>query len=121
MPSRLPVDLIVSDGYTEETYYMGTVDEKNQINFYDGMIRVVDPEGKEFVKYPATEYAQHVAEHVEPWTYLTSWRGCSPASAICPQVRRAPVTSFSGSGRFVTAMTRVTCVGVSQRARGAGW
>ena len=38
------VDLIVSDLFTHETYYMGTVDEKNQINFYDGKIRVVDPE-----------------------------------------------------------------------------
>ncbi len=64
------VDLIVSDGYTEQTYYMGTVDNNNYVNFYDGMIRVVDPEGKEFVKYHSQEYTQHIAEHVEPWTYL---------------------------------------------------
>jgi F420-non-reducing hydrogenase large subunit len=49
---------------------MGTVDENNHINFYDGMIRVTDPEGKEFVKYPAKDYMKHVAERVEPWTYL---------------------------------------------------
>ena len=30
------VDLIVSDAYTERTYYMGTVDENNRVNFYDG-------------------------------------------------------------------------------------
>ena len=76
------LDLVLSDGFAHRTYYMGTVDEKNRINFYDGMIRVVDPEGKEFVKYPATDYAQHVAEHVEPWTYLkfpylkgVGWKG----------------------------------------------
>jgi F420-non-reducing hydrogenase large subunit len=49
---------------------MGTVDDNNLVNFYDGLIRVVDPEGKEFVKYPAVDYAEHIAERVEPWTYL---------------------------------------------------
>jgi F420-non-reducing hydrogenase large subunit len=76
------LDLVLSDGFAHRTYYMGTMDENNRINFYDGMIRVVDPEGQEFVKYPATDYAQHVAEHVEPWTYLkfpylkeVGWKG----------------------------------------------
>ena len=36
------VDLIVSDAFTERTYYMGTVDENNHVNFYDGMIRGVE-------------------------------------------------------------------------------
>lgn len=40
------VDLILSDAYTHKTYYMGMVDEANKVNFYDGLIRVVDPEGK---------------------------------------------------------------------------
>ncbi len=64
------VDLILSDDYAHSTYYMGMVDENNHVNFYDGMIRVTDPEGKEFVKYEAKDYADHVAEHVEPWSYL---------------------------------------------------
>jgi F420-non-reducing hydrogenase large subunit len=58
------------------------VDENNHINFYDGHIRVVDPEGKEFAKYKAADYVQHVAEHVEPWTYMkfpylkkVGWKG----------------------------------------------
>jgi F420-non-reducing hydrogenase large subunit len=76
------VDLILSDGFTHQTYYMGTVDENNHANFYDGMIRVTDPNGKEFVKYPARDYAKHIAEHVEPWSYLkfpylkdVGWKG----------------------------------------------
>lgn len=76
------VDLIVSDAFTHETYYMGTVDENNLINFYDGMIRVVGPDGKEFVQYPAKDYTQHIAERVEPWSYLkfpylknVGWKG----------------------------------------------
>jgi F420-non-reducing hydrogenase large subunit len=64
------VDMIVSDAYTHHTYYMGLVDEKNRVNFYDGKVRVVDPDGKEFAKYAPREYLDHVAEHVEPWSYM---------------------------------------------------
>jgi F420-non-reducing hydrogenase large subunit len=64
------VDLIVSDAYTHRTYYMGTVDVHNRVNFYDGMIRVVDPGGKEYVKFPAQRYLDYIAEHVEPWSYV---------------------------------------------------
>lgn len=63
-------DMILSDVFTLPTYYMGLVDERNRVNFYDGMVRVVDPEGQEFVKYAPHEYTQVIAEHVEPWTYL---------------------------------------------------
>jgi F420-non-reducing hydrogenase large subunit len=76
------VDLIVSDAFTHETYYMGTVDDQNMTNFYDGMIRVVGPDGKELTKYPARDYADHIAERVEPWSYLkfpylkdVGWKG----------------------------------------------
>ena len=76
------VDLILGDVYTHKTYYMGLVDANNKVNFYDGKVRVVDPEGKEFVKYSPNEYRDVVAEHVEPWTYLkfpylkkVGWKG----------------------------------------------
>ncbi len=76
------VDLILSDAFTNKTYYMGTVDENNHPNFYDGKIRVVDPQGKEFVKYPPSDYAKHIAERVESWSYLkfpylkgVGWKG----------------------------------------------
>ena len=64
------LNLITGDTYATETYYMGLVDDKNRVNFYDGKIRVVDPQGVEFAKFSAPEYYQHIAEHVEPWTYL---------------------------------------------------
>jgi len=64
------VNLILSDAYTHRTYYMGMVDENNHVNFYDGQLRVVDPDGNEFLKFPAQDYLKHVAEHVEPWTYI---------------------------------------------------
>ncbi|MBU7015562.1 MAG: Ni/Fe hydrogenase subunit alpha [Theionarchaea archaeon] len=76
------VDLITSDAYTMRTYYMGLVDENNKVNFYDGKIRVVDPTGKEYIKFDASDYLTHIAEHVEPWSYIkfpylkgVGWKG----------------------------------------------
>jgi len=64
------VDLILSDTYTHKTYYIGLVDENNKVNFYDGKVRVVDPDGNEVCKYSPKEYLDNIAEHIEPWTYL---------------------------------------------------
>lgn len=76
------VNLIKSDIYTMRTYYMGLVDDDNKVNFYDGKVRVVDPEGKEFVKFAPNEYLDVIEEHVEPWTYVkfpylkkVGWKG----------------------------------------------
>jgi len=76
------VDLILSDAYKLRTYYMGTVDENNRVNFYDGKIRVVTPEGKEFAKWAPADYLNNVEEHVEEWTYVklpylkkVGWKG----------------------------------------------
>lgn len=64
------LDLVVSDVYLHRTYSMGLVDDKNRVNFYDGMVRVIDPEGAEAFKYHPSEYLDYIAERVEPWTYL---------------------------------------------------
>ncbi|BDU75656.1 Ni/Fe hydrogenase subunit alpha [Mesoterricola sediminis] len=64
------VDLILNGPYTLDVHNMGLVDENNAPNFYDGKVRVVDYEGNEICKYAPEEYHHHVAEHVEPWTYL---------------------------------------------------
>jgi F420-non-reducing hydrogenase large subunit len=85
------VNLIKNDIYTMKTYYMGTVDEKNKVNFYDGKVRVVDPAGKEFMKFSPNEYLDVIEEHVEPWTYTklpylkkVGWKGLTagPESGI---------------------------------------
>jgi F420-non-reducing hydrogenase large subunit len=85
------VDLILSDGFTHHTYNMGLVDEKNHVNFYDGRVRVTGPDGRELAKFAASEYLDHIVEHVEPWTYLKfpvlrkiGWKGLidGPKSGI---------------------------------------
>ncbi|MGB9671767.1 MAG: Ni/Fe hydrogenase subunit alpha [Candidatus Bathyarchaeales archaeon] len=76
------VNLIKSEAYTLQTYYMGLVDKNNHVNFYDGDVRVVDPNGKEFVKFKPKDYLDVIEEHVEPWTYVklpylkkVGWKG----------------------------------------------
>jgi F420-non-reducing hydrogenase large subunit len=76
------VDLVTGDVYKHRTYYMGLVDKNNKVNFYDGLIRVIDPNGKEFAKFKAQEYVNHISEHAEPWTYMkfpflkkVGWKG----------------------------------------------
>jgi F420-non-reducing hydrogenase large subunit len=64
------VELITSEAYTHRTYYMGLVDGANKVTFYDGTLRVVGPEGKELLTFTGRDYLDHVAEHVEPWTYM---------------------------------------------------
>ena len=76
------VDIILSDAYTHRTYNMGTVDKNNHVNFYDGQVRVVGPDGKEHARYDPADYREYVAERVEPWSYLkfpylkkVGWKG----------------------------------------------
>jgi len=64
------VEMIKSDPYTLRTYNMGLVDENNHVNFYDGKVRVTDPNGKEFVKFAPADYLDVIEEHVEEWTYV---------------------------------------------------
>jgi F420-non-reducing hydrogenase large subunit len=76
------LDLITGDIYTMKSYYMGLVDDNNRVNFYEGNLRLVDPDGKEVAKFKPSEYLDFIAEHVEPWTYLkfpflkkVGWKG----------------------------------------------
>jgi F420-non-reducing hydrogenase large subunit len=93
------VKLITSDAFTHKTYYMGMVDKNNRVNFYDGDIRVVTPEGKGCDRFPASDYLNHISEHVEPWSYIKfpflkkiGWKGfveggSSGVYAVAPMAR----------------------------------
>lgn len=64
------VNMITSDTFTHKTCYMGMVDDRNKVNFYDGQLRVVDCEGREVCRFSARQYRDFVSEHVEPWSYM---------------------------------------------------
>jgi F420-non-reducing hydrogenase large subunit len=82
LKNKTYLDMILSDTFTQKSYNMGLVDKNNKVNFYDGKVRVVGPDGKELCKYGPREYLEHIAERVEPWTYLkfpylkkVGWKG----------------------------------------------
>ncbi len=106
------VDLILSEPYTLRTYYMGLVDEDNKVNFYDGNVRVVDPKGKEFTKFQASEYLDHIEEHIEEWSYVKfpylkkiGWKGLvdGPESGI---YRVAPLARLNAADGMATPLAQ---------------
>lgn len=64
------LNLVLNDAYKLNTYYMGLVDDSKRANFYEGKLRVVDPKGDEYALFDYHDYASHMAEWVEPWTYI---------------------------------------------------
>jgi len=106
------LNMIKSDAYTMKTYYMGTVDAKNKVNFYDGKVRVVTPEGKEFAKFEGKDYLKYVGEHVEEWTYskfpyLTKvgWKGLS-AGADSGIYRVGPLGRLNAADGMATSLAQ---------------
>jgi len=109
------VKLITSDTFTHRTYYMGLVDAQNRVNFYDGQIRVVDPNGREYAKFPAQRYREFVAEHVEPWSYVKfcylkplGWHGFEegPHSGIYAV---APLARLNAADGMATPLAQRAC------------
>lgn len=100
------------DIFYHETYYMGMVDRDNKINFYDGMLRVVDPKGNETYKFKPSDYLDYIAEHVEPWSYekfcylaKKGWKGLVDGvdSSI---YRAAPLARINVSSGFTTPLAQ---------------
>ncbi|MHC4738859.1 MAG: Ni/Fe hydrogenase subunit alpha [Planctomycetota bacterium] len=106
------VDLISGDIYRLNTYYMGLVDENNKVNFYDGDIRIVGPEGEELVKFKPKDYLKHIAEHVERWSYVkfpylkeVGWKGFvdGKESGV---YRVAPLARLNASDGMATVLAQ---------------
>jgi F420-non-reducing hydrogenase large subunit len=106
------VKMITSDDYTHKTYYMGMVDANNKINFYDGTIRVVTPDGNEYAKFDIQQYRDFIAEHVEPWSYMkfcylkpVGWNGFTDGdkSGIYSV---APLARLNASEGFATPLAQ---------------
>jgi F420-non-reducing hydrogenase large subunit len=106
------VNMVTSDAYTHRTCYMGMVDEQNKVNFYDGMLRVVDPDGKEYARFPARQYQEYVAEHVEQWSYVKfcylkplGWQGFKEGAGTSIY-SVAPLARLNASEGFTTPIAQ---------------
>jgi F420-non-reducing hydrogenase large subunit len=106
------VDMVVGPAFQLETCYMGLVTKDNKVDFYDGNVRVVDPAGKEITKFAPSDYLEHIAEHVEPWTYIKfpflkkiGWKGFAegPDTSI---FRVAPLARLNASEGMQTPLAQ---------------
>ncbi|NLG99178.1 MAG: Ni/Fe hydrogenase subunit alpha [Chloroflexi bacterium] len=52
------------------TGYFGMVTPDNGLELYDGQIRLIDQTGEQLEKFDGANYLDHIAEHVENWSYL---------------------------------------------------
>jgi NAD-reducing hydrogenase large subunit len=52
------------------TGYFGLVNPENAVELYDGVVRLVDSDGKQLEKFDGRKYLDYIAEHVESWSYL---------------------------------------------------
>jgi F420-non-reducing hydrogenase large subunit len=51
------------------TGFLGTVTDSGALNLYDGKLRLMAPDGT-YEDFPYDQYTDHIAEHIEHWTYL---------------------------------------------------
>jgi F420-non-reducing hydrogenase large subunit len=106
------VDVILSDAYQHKTNYMGMVDERKRVSFYRGNMRVVDPQGKEIALFEPAKYLDHIAEHVEPWSYIKfpflktpGWKGFVDG-AESGVYRVAPLARLNASEGMATPLAQ---------------
>jgi F420-non-reducing hydrogenase large subunit len=106
------LDIILSDVYEMDTYWIGTVDKNNRVNFYQGDHRVVDQNGKEVFRYKDHEYLEFIAEHVESFSYLKfpflkkiGWQGLvdGPASGV---YQATPLSRLNAADGMATPLAQ---------------
>ncbi|MDM7913887.1 MAG: Ni/Fe hydrogenase subunit alpha, partial [Candidatus Eisenbacteria bacterium] len=112
LANKAYVDLILSDMFRHETYSIGLVDDNGKVTFYDGKVRIVDPDGKLFAEYEPKQYLDHLAEAVLPYSYLkypylrkVGWKGLVDGrdSGV---YRATPMSRLNVSGGMATPLAQ---------------
>jgi F420-non-reducing hydrogenase large subunit len=112
LQNKANLGLVLDESYLHKTYYMGMVDRQNRVSFYEGDIRVVDPAGTQVVRFSPRDYAAHIGEHVEPWSYITfpylrsvGWSGFvdGPSSGV---YRVAPLARLNAAQGMATPLAQ---------------
>jgi NAD-reducing hydrogenase large subunit len=56
-----------------QTMFMGLTNERNELEMYDGFLRILDADGSMVAdRLNPEDYEQYITERVEPWSYLKS-------------------------------------------------
>jgi len=112
LKNKAYVDLILNDAYKLDTYFMSLVDKDNKVDFYDGMVRVVDRNGREYVKFDPRNYDEYIGEWVEPWTYIRlthlkplGWKGLKDGEGTS-LYRVAPMARLNASDAMQTPLAQ---------------
>ena len=101
-----------SHAFALRTYYMGLVDEANRVNFYDGRLRIVTPDGDTFVDFPAAAYLDHLREKAVRGSYMKilylkalGWHGYldGPASGM---YRVGPLARLNAAAGMATPLAQ---------------
>jgi F420-non-reducing hydrogenase large subunit len=112
LQNKTYLDIILSNIYEMDTYWIGTVDGNNRVNFYHGDHRVVDQNGKEVFRYKDHEYLNFIAEHVESFTYLKfpflkkiGWKGLvdGPSSGV---YQATPLSRLNAADGMATPLAQ---------------
>jgi len=68
--------------YYNKSYSLSLVDQDQHAAYYDGTVRVVDPDGKEAAKFHGRNYLDFIEEQIFPWSYTkfpylkkVGWKG----------------------------------------------
>ncbi len=110
------VDLILSEAFAHRTYSIGLVDGDGRVNFYDGTVRVVGPDGKELCRYAPKDYLDPIAEAVMPFSYLkypylkaVGWKGLVDG-ADSGVYRATPMSRLNVASGMATPMAQAEYV-----------
>jgi F420-non-reducing hydrogenase large subunit len=112
LDNKTYLNLVLNDAYKLNTYYMGQVDENKRVNFYEGKLRVVDPKGAEYTMFDCHDYANHIGEWVEPWTYIRlthlrkiGWNGLNDGAATS-LYRVGPLARLNAADSMYTPLAQ---------------
>jgi len=88
LKNKAYMDLVLGDTYKVVCNYIGTVDEQNKVQYYDGTQKIINTQGQEIGRFQGQEYLDFIAERVLPWSYLKmpylkkiGWQGVDDGEA----------------------------------------
>ena len=105
----------LSSTYYNNSYSMGLVDGNEKSAYYDGMVNVVDPDGKKVFKFDGKDYLSFVGEQSFSWSYAKfpylksiGWKGCIDGqdSGV---YKVGPLARINASAGFSTELADEAC------------